>query len=285
MTTALLILAALTTAVAPDVATDTVLQLDRSDRVVVTGLSGSVSIEAVAGSELGVSTGRRTDRVAVRRSGGRVVVTAETRDGGRRPMDVSLRVPAWADVQVDGIDLDVAVRGGEGAVTIGTVDGDVRIAGTGGEVRVTTIEGEIVSEATRGPLVLSSHADDITVLAPRGPVEAGTLDGDIRIVDAASSSVTAETQSGDIDFAGAVLSGGAYRFYLHSGDALLALPAELSARVRVSTFHGDFESDFPVVVSGFTSGRAFDFTVGGGDAEIVVEAFDGEIRLTRDGGR
>lgn len=285
MTTALLLLAALTTAVAPDVATDTVLQLDRGDRVVVTGLSGSVSVEAVAGSELGVTTGRRTDRVAVRRSGGRVVVTAETRNGGRRPMDMTLRVPTWADVQVDGIDLDVSVRGAEGAVTIGTVDGDVRVEGTAGELRATTIEGEIVAEATTGATVLSSHADDITVLAPRGPVEAGTLAGDIRIVDAVSSSVTAETQSGDIDFTGAVLSGGTYRFYLHSGDALLALPAELSARVRVSTFHGDFESDFPVVVSGFTSGRAFDFTVGGGDAEIVVEAFDGEIRLTRGGGR
>lgn len=285
MTTALLLLAALTTSVASDVVTDTVVQLDRRDRVVVTGLSGSVSIEAVTGSELGVTTGRRTDRVAVRRSGGRVVVTAETRDGGWRPMDVSLRVPTWTDVRVDGIDLDVSVRGVEGAVTIGTVDGDVRIEGTTGELRATTIEGEIVAEATRGATVLSSHADDITVLAPRGPVEAGTLAGDIRIVDALSSAVTAETQSGDIDFAGAILSGGTYRFYLHSGDARLALPAELSARVRVSTFHGDFESDFPVMVSGFTSGRAFDFTVGGGDAEIVVEAFDGEIRLTRGGGR
>lgn len=285
MTTALVLLMALTASVAPDVVTDTLLRLDRGDRVVVTGLSGSVSIQPVDGSELGVTTGRRTDRVAVRRSGGRVVVTAEARDGGRRPMDVLLRLPTWVDVQVDGIDLDVSVRGGEGAVTIGTVDGDVRIEGTGGEVRATTIEGEIVAEATRGPVELSSHADDITVLAARGPVEAGTLDGDIRIVDAASSAVTAETQSGDIDFAGAVLNGGTYRFYLHSGDALLTLPTELSARVRVSTFHGDFESDFPVMVSGFTSGRAFDFTVGGGDAEIVVEAFDGEIRLTRGGGR
>jgi hypothetical protein len=280
VTTALLLLAALTTG-APDVATDTVVQLQRGDRVVVTGLSGSVSIEAVPGSELGVTTGRRTDRVAVRRTGGRVLVTAEGRDGGRRPIDVSLRVPSWADIQVDGNDLDVSVRGGEGTVSVGTVDGDLLIEGTAGEVRATTIEGEIVARATRGPVVLSSHADDITVLGPRGPVEAGTLDGDIRVVDAVSASVRAETQSGDIDFAGAILSGGTYRFYLHSGDALLALPAELSARVRVSTFHGDFESDFPVVVTGFTSGRAFDFTVGGGDAEIVVEAFDGEIRLTR----
>jgi hypothetical protein len=280
VSTALLLLAVLTTG-APDVATDTVVQLQRGDRVVVTGLSGSVSIEAVPGSELGVTTGRRTDRVAVRRTGGRVLVTAEGRDGGRRPIDVSLRVPSWADIQVDGNDLDVSVRGGEGTVSVGTVDGDLLIEGTAGEVRATTIEGEIVARATRGPVVLSSHADDITVLGPRGPVEAGTLDGDIRVVDAVSASVRAETQSGDIDFAGAILSGGTYRFYLHSGDALLALPAELSARVRVSTFHGDFESDFPVVVTGFTSGRAFDFTVGGGDAEIVVEAFDGEIRLTR----
>jgi len=54
-----------------------------------------------------------------------------------------------------------------------------------------------------------------------------------------------------------------------------------NARVRVSTFDGDFESDFPVVIERFTGGREFNFAIGEPRASIVIEVFDGEIRLRR----
>jgi hypothetical protein len=47
----------------------------------------------------------------------------------------------------------------------------------------------------------------------------------------------------------------------------------------VSTFDGDFESEFPVLIERFTGGREFDFTLGDASARIEIQVFDGEIRL------
>lgn len=51
------------------------------------------------------------------------------------------------------------------------------------------------------------------------------------------------------------------------------------ARVSVATFDGEFVSDFPVRVERFRGGRAFEFTLGDGQARIEIEVFDGEIHL------
>jgi hypothetical protein len=49
--------------------------------------------------------------------------------------------------------------------------------------------------------------------------------------------------------------------------------------VSVSTFDGEFESEFPVVVQRFTGGREFEFILGEGAARLQIQVFDGEIRL------
>jgi hypothetical protein len=268
-------------AITTDLTQDTVVELRRGDRVVVSGLSGRVTVEAVTGDRLEVTSARRTDEVGVRHANGRVVVGAAGRGGPGRAVDLRLRVPAWAELEIDGMDLDVAVRGMAGSVSIGTISGDVRIEGTSGRVRARSMAGEIVAESTSGPLSLSSHGDDVRVRGASGPVEAQSLGGDLFLDALRSTSVRAETQAGDVTFEGDIIAGGNYRFFLHSGDARLVLPRNLSARIRVSTFHGSLESDFPVQVSGFTSGRPFEFTVGDGGAEVRVEVFDGEIRLVQ----
>ena len=55
----------------------------------------------------------------------------------------------------------------------------------------------------------------------------------------------------------------------------------MSARVAVSTFDGEFESEFPVIIERFTGGREFDFVLGDGRARIEIQVFDGEINLLR----
>jgi hypothetical protein len=49
--------------------------------------------------------------------------------------------------------------------------------------------------------------------------------------------------------------------------------------VGISTFDGDFESEFPVRVERLSSGRPLEFVLGGGEASLRIEVFDGEIRL------
>ena len=66
--------------------------------------------------------------------------------------------------------------------------------------------------------------------------------GDIDLIDVESSSVRAETQDGDILFSGTIADTGDYGFFVHDGDATIAIPSSSRAQVSVSTFDGEFES-------------------------------------------
>jgi hypothetical protein len=112
-------------------------------------------------------------------------------------------------------------------------------------------------------------------------VEAHSGDGDLLLEDIQAETVRVEAQDGDVTFSGTITSGGDYGFFLHDGDATIAIPDETSARVSVSTFDGEFRSDFTVQVDRLRSGRELDFVLGSGEARLRIEVFDGEIRLLR----
>jgi hypothetical protein len=57
-----------------------------------------------------------------------------------------------------------------------------------------------------------------------------------------------------------------------------------NASVAVSTFNGEFESEFPVPIIGMRKGKGFNFTLGNGSAQITLESFQGTIELIRPGG-
>ena len=56
-----------------------------------------------------------------------------------------------------------------------------------------------------------------------------------------------------------------------------------SASVSVSTFNGEFASAFPVTLTETRKGKRFNFTVGGGAAQVTLESFQGTIELVRPG--
>jgi hypothetical protein len=264
----------------PPQAADTVVALSRGDRVVIEGLAGEIAIAAWERDELEVRSGAGSPPVEVRRAGASVQIAAEG-PRRRRSVNATLRVPAWIDLEVRGSRLDLSVTGVDGAISVTSVSGDVSIADAGGTVDVRAMRGAILVTDARAGVRASSQADDVTLRRVTGPVEVHSGDGDIVLEVVESSSVRAEAQDGDVTFSGALAPGGEYGFYLHDGDAYVQVPASVSARVSVSTFDGEFVSDFPVRVERFTSGREFDFVLGGGGAELEIEVFDGEIRLVQ----
>jgi hypothetical protein len=259
-------------------AADTVVALNRGDRVVIEGVSGVIVISSWERDELEVRSTTDNTPVVVRRTGATVQLETEG-PRRRRAVDAAIRVPRWVDLEVGGSALDMSVRGIDGAIRVASVSGDVFIEDAGGSVDVRSIRGEIQIVNARGGVRASSQADDVTLRRISGPVEAHSGDGDI-ILDAIDSrSVRAEAQDGNVLFSGTIQDGGDYGFYLHDGDATIEVPASVSAHVSVSTFDGEFLSDFPVRVERFSAGREFDFVLGAGGARIEIEVFDGEIRL------
>lgn len=260
---------------------DTTLVVQRGDRIVLENVSGEVSIEAWNRDELEIRSDDDDTGLVARRSGGVIRIGRSDRKGRGRSVEVSIRVPAWVDLDVSGRSLDLWVDGVDGAVDVSNVSGDVWVRNVGGPVSVRTIEGEIDLSALRSGVRASSQSDDVRLRDVQGAIEVHSGSGDVTLMDIRSASVRAETQDGDVEFSGTIDDGGDYRFFVHDGDALIAIPADANARVSVSTFDGEFESEFPVVLERFTGGREFDFTVGSGRAHIEIQVFDGEIGLLR----
>ena len=260
---------------------DTLIEAQRGDRVVIEQVTGEVAISAWERDAVEVQGSRGAGPVILRRSGSAIqLVTGESR-GRPRSVEATLRVPRWIDLEIGSRSLDLAVTGVAGAIRVGNVAGDVRIQDVDGPVDVRSIRGDITVVDARGGVRASSQGDDVSLVRVSGSVEAHSGDGDVVLQDVRSENVRVEAQDGDVSFSGTIAPGGDYRFFVHDGDATIAVPAETSARVSVSTFDGEFQSEFTVRVEQFTSGREFDFTIGEGEARMQIEVFDGEIRLLR----
>lgn len=264
---------------------DTTLELRRGDRVVVERLSGELRVETWARSTLSLGgDGDELRWVGVARAGGVVTVHPDDRKARRRDVDMVLRVPAWVDLEVEGRELDVDVSGVEGTVSVKNVSGDISIRGPARRVDVSSMEGEVEVRGARGPVTAQSRGDDVAVYDIRGDVDLESGDGDLRLERVTATHARAETLDGDVFFSGTLVAGGTYTLSVHDGDATVVIPDDASAEVSVSTFDGDFSSEFPVTLKGYQGKGKFDFSLGKGGARLDVKVFDGEIRLQRMGG-
>lgn len=265
-------------------AADTTVALRQGDRVVVQNLSGEIIVEAWSRSELRVMGEERDEiDVVVTRSGDRVLIRPNDR-WGRRSADMTLRLPPWAMLEIGGLSLDVTLEGVQAGASVENVEGDIRVVGTSGPLSLTTVEGEVHVVDARGSLRIDAQADEVLVEDIVGDVWVTAGSGDIDLIGVEAREVFAETFSGDVTFVGGLQDGGTYQFSVHSGDADVTVPSDVSAQVSVSTFDGEFDSDFPVRVQGYSAGRTFDFILGGGAASLTIQAFDGEIHLREGSG-
>lgn len=261
--------------------TDTTVAVQRGDRLRIAGIAGEVQVRSWARSELSVRGNDDEDRtVRLARSGAQLTITPESGRARRRRHDLTVWVPTWMDVEIRGQELEVGLFDLAGAVDVSTLDGEVIVSGASGGVAVRTVEGEIDVRSSTGRVFARSQGDDIRVERSSGAsleVESGS--GDITLVDVDFGAVRAETLDGDVDFRGELRRGGSYAFSVHDGDVVLSLDRAVGARVSVATFDGEFNSEFPVTVRRFSGGRAFDFVLGDGGAELTLDVFDGEIFL------
>jgi hypothetical protein len=273
------ILLATATAVWAPPPADTIVELRRGDRIVLQSISGDLVVVGGSGDELEVRSLDRGEGLAVRRSGNEVRLVHPDDRSRRRRVDATIRVPRWVSLEIAGLELEISLSGVDGDVRVANVSGDIRLEDIGGALDVRSIEGEVHVQNARGGVRASSQSEDVTIRGVAGPVEVHSGDGDIQLTDVASRSVRAETQDGDITYSGTIERGGEYGFFVHDGDALIAIPAASGVTVHVSTFDGEFESEFPIRVERFSAGREFEFVLGEGGARLQIEVFDGEIRL------
>ena len=198
-----------------------------------------------------------------------------------------LMVPVGTRVTANSVSGDIAIKATGGETEIGTVSGGVELVDAIDRISINTVSGDVRASKLRGRTRVEGVSAEIVLEDVTGDITAKAVSGDISLRGIKSSSVRAETVSGEITYEGAVSNTGTYEFNAHSGDVRLDIPTNTSAQLSLQTWSGDINSQFPMTMQTDDRGRRskrMTFTIGSGSgAHISAETFSGDITIERSG--
>ena len=279
---------------------DTAVNLNRLGTVDVSLHAGKVNIVGGSGSQVRIRAVTNGDHIEFDATAGRVRLNAEP-DGHRsyqnRPRGrhtrgqaaFNLTVPVGTRVVVETISASISITAVRGEVNVESVSGSIEIANAVRKVIAESVSGSLNISRAAGDVRAESVSGSLTLTGVAGEINSETVSGRIGITSASSKSVLAESVSGRISYDGTFDPAGSYVFKSHSGSLTLALPATAGATLRLETFSGHVESDFPVTLQpddGFgPHDKRVEFKIGNGRSRIIAETFSGSIRIQRTGRR
>ena len=172
-------------------------------------------------------------------------------------------------LDISGVYTDITIAGARGPITAETVQGDVSAEGGEGLVSVKSVQGGVSVTGAKGRIEANSVNADVEVRRSAGEISTETVNGGIDLVGTDATTLTATSVNGDLNYDGPLHSGGRYALSTHNGDITVTVAEGASAAVSVSTFNGEFESDFPVTLTETRKGKRFNFTIGSGSAQGI----------------
>lgn len=265
--------------------TDTSVRIARGDRVTIDAGMQSVLVRGVDGDRV-TTTGGDLDY-----DKGEVVIDAMTASikgmirgrGG----NLVISVPRWASVSVTSINGSIRVEDAPEGLEAEAVNGGVTVSGGSGTMTLSSATGEVRVRDFRGQrLEIESIAGAVEVDGATGSLVIESVNEPIVLRRITARSVDASSTNGHIRWIGAIDPGGRYRFESHNGRVVLQVPGSLDARLRITTFLGDFSTSIPATTSGRATGtpgedaeRTFTVTFGRGAASVEIQTFNGSVRV------
>ncbi len=203
--------------------------------------------------------------------------------------DLIVKVPRASSVRVSTVNATIDVSAVEGHLEIEAVNGDITTAGEPQSVEIECVNGDIEIGGAKGRVEVESVSGEIILNDIEGDLTAESVSGDIEILGGRLGEIECATVSGDIQLDADLDENGSFEFESHSGTIALILPFEISADFEIETFSGDIDGLLPAIASRVDQkdfvgpGKELDFTVGSGNAHIMVTTFSGTITLSRVG--
>ena len=263
--------------------TDTVVAVSRDARLDVHLRGGEVVVRTWDRNQMRVRASHSSrDRVEI--SSGVTVarVRLSTYRGAPSDIDLEITIPEGMDVELGGTFLDIRIEGVTGEVTAETVHGNVELRGGRGVIRLQSTQGTVECEDAEGRIDVGTMNGSLRLRNVTGEITAETVNGSIAVERANAPRAELITVNGSVTYGGTIQDGGRYRMSSHNGDIVFAVPQSSNATMSVSTFSGEFETDFPVTLTETTSGgKRFSFVLGNGSARVELESFGGTILLRR----
>lgn len=263
---------------------DSTVPAQPGQRLVVDAYGGEIDVKTWGRNAVRVEAdpSSRTS-VQITAGGGAVNVRTEGRRGPPSAVDLTITVPAWMGLDLSGVYTDVKAAGVRAPISVETVQGEVDVTGGEGLVSLRSVQGSVTLRQAKGRIDVHSVNEDVRVSDASGEIVAETVNGEIALDRVDATSLDASTVNGDVGYDGPIRSGGRYSLSSHNGDVTLTVAEGTSATVSVSTFSGEFESEFPVTLRETRKGKRFSFTIGSGSAQVTLESFQGTISLVRPG--
>ena len=263
---------------------DSTVPVERGQRLEVDLFAGDVDVKTWSKNAVRVvADPDGQGRVEIERSATTLSVRTTGRRGPPPTTDITITVPAWMALDISGVYTDITIAGARGPITAETVQGDVSAEGGDGLVSVKSVQGGVSVTGAKGRIEANSVNADVEVRRSSGEISTETVNGGIDLVATDATTLTATSVNGDLNYDGPLHPGGRYALSTHNGDITVTVAEGASAAVSVSTFNGEFESDFPVTLTETRKGKRFNFTVGSGSAQVTLESFQGTISLVRPG--
>lgn len=263
---------------------DSTVPVERGQRLEVNAFAGDVAVTVWNRDAVRVQadpTG--STRVEIDRNATTVTVRTSGRRGPPSSVDLQISVPVWMPLDLSGVNTEFSITGTRAAITAETVQGDVSAQGGEGLVSLRSVQGGVSLTGAKGRIEIHSVNADVEVSASAGEVTAETVNGDVTLDRVDATSVTATSLNGDVSYEGPIKNNGRYALSTHNGDVTVSVAEGTSASVAVSTFNGEFESEFPVTLTETRKGKRFSFRLGSGSAQVTLESFQGTIELVRPG--
>jgi DUF4097 and DUF4098 domain-containing protein YvlB len=261
---------------------DTTFAVRPNARLSVQNMTGTINIRGWNRAQMRVQADFERAHVDVQVSGNQMVSVKSESRRGNAEVEYNITVPQGTAVDINGLSVDVGISGVCGALSINSTSGDIDATCLDGDTQIQTISGDITIADARGTLDVSSTSGDIEVRGARSSVTAHAVSGNVSLSEVAGSEVDVETVAGDVEYSGRIADNGRYRFAAHSGDVTVRIQGNPNATVAVSTFSGDFTSDFQIELQpGTRVGKEWEFRLGSGSARMRVNSFSGTINLQR----
>jgi hypothetical protein len=263
--------------------TDTTVTVRSGTRLEVSNFMGEVSVSSWDRDAVHVLAdhGDRT-RIELEQVPGTLSVKSVGFRGVPGSVDLHIVAPSWMRLDISGPFTDVNVDGFKGNVKVETVRGDVNLNGGGGYVELSSVSGDVSVAGASGHLKLSSINQDVTATRVSGQMDVETVNGDVVLENVQLQGLDASSVSGDVWFNGPLLKEGRYQLESHSGNISVVVPDRPNANVSVSTFSGDFSSDFDFTMSGTNEkNRRMQFMLGSGGPQLDLQSFNGSVQIVK----
>jgi hypothetical protein len=216
-------------------------------------------------------------------------------------VDVTIAVPRRSEAVVEqrvgeiaaaGIEADLVLDTGSGTVMARELNGDVVIDTGSGAVQTKAIAGELSVDTGSGKVDVDGFTGEkIHVDTGSGRVTARTVECEILHIDTGSGSVEVsaaraerakiDTGSGSVKLQLDRMGRGRFVLDTGSGAVDLTLPRDASAEVAADTGSGRIRIDIEGVEYKMRSDDEVEFTVGAGDARVIVDTGSGSITISQ----